>query len=1185
MSEPWRINLFGSLRAQRGERIVTRFKTQKVASLFAYLAFHLRQAHSREILMEMLWPESDALTLRNSLSVALSSLRHQFEPPGIAQGTVLRADRFSVGLNPVTVTTDVAEFEQALKAAAKADSAIERAQHLTRAVELYQGQLLPGFYEVWIPAEQERLMGQFFDAVGTLVGHLESIGDTNTALSHARYAVAVDPLREEGRQHLIRLLAADGQPGAALRQYKDYERVLYEEIGEEPSTSLRALFRQIEKVSGPYAPAAVPAVVPRKRVPPTPASSIVPATVTFLMTDIEGGTRLFQQAPEAYTAAREQHHTLLRQEFSRHGGQEVQDTGDGFVVAFPTAGSALACALAAQQALAAETWPKGIEPLLVRMALHTGDVRQSSEDGQYQGIALHHASRMLTAAHGGQTLVSDATASLAQGASEAGIRLVDLGVYRLRDVPETKRLFQVEYPDMRLQDFGPLAAESGHKANVPPRFNRFFGREQEIAQLREMLVADSVRLVTVTGPAGNGKTRLALEVAERMAEPLAGAVYFVPLADLNDPALIAGAILESLGVGRAPQKEPLEQAVEALSAKPTLLVMDNFEHLIEGGADAVQTLLTRVASLTLLITSRQLLGLSAEHEFMLLPLPVPATEESPEQLSLYDSVQLFIDRAQQVMPYFQVNNANAAAVAALVGGLEGIPLAIELAAARVQVLSPAQMLSQLSHRLDFLASRKRDVGERQRTLRGALDWSYRLLAPELQRFFSRLSVFRGGWSVEAAEQVCEEPLALDYLEQLRECSLVLADEPTGESIRFRMLETLREYGQGRLGERRETEAVRGRLVSHLLALAEGAAPRLTGPEQGEALSLLHEEHDNFRNALAACSEGAGTADAGLRICGALWRFWVVRGHFSEGRRWCAWALGRAEGAGRTRARAMVLNGAGTLAWRQSEYGVARALYEECLDIRRELEDRQGIAASLGNLGSVALHHGDLTAARALYDESLAIARELGERRGIAQALNNLGLVSYTQGDYTAARLLHEESLAIRREIGDLNGIAASLGNLGLVAHAQGDLKAAQVSYEESLATSRELGEVHFIAHCLKNLGRVAHAQSNDVEARTLYCEGFAISRAVGDRRGIAYSLVDFGVLAAAAHQTERAARLWGAAEALRENIGAPLLVREREELEREVASLRTEMGEKVLDAAWEAGRSMGWEAAVAQALE
>lgn len=1100
-----------------------------------------------------------------------------------SQGTVIRADRFSVGLNPGSVTTDVAEFEQALRAAARAESALERAQHLTTAVELYQGPLLPGFYEDWIPTEQERLSGLFFDAAGAVVSHLESIGDTHAALTYTRHAVAVDPLREDGQRSLIRLLAADGQPASALRSYKEYERLLGEETGEEPSAALRSLVRQIEESSGGIAPSPESAVIPRKPPRHTRVSpSFGPATMTFLMTDIVGSAR-HNQTDAAYAAAHGHHHALLGREFARFGGEVVQETGDGFVAVFASAGSAVACAVAAQEALAQAAWPKGAQALLVRMALHTGDVQKNAEDGRYQGIALDDAARMLTAANGGQILASEATASLVRGTAEEGIRLVDLGVYRLRDVPDARRIFQVDYAEMGRHNFGPLAAEAGYKANVPQRFTRFFGRDEEIARLRTMLFSARTRLVTVTGPGGNGKTRLSLEVAERLAEAYSGSVYFVALQDLTDPSLITEAILDSLGVRRAPNRDSLAQAIEALSEKPTLLVLDNFEHLLEGGPDVVQTLLTRVRSLKLLTTSRSLLGLPAEREFVLPPMPVPGTEESLEQLSLYDSVQLFIDRAQQVIPYFQVSNANAAAVAALVGGLEGIPLAIELAAARVQVLSPAQMLAQLSHRLDYLASRKRGVSERQRTLRGALDWSYRLLPPELQRFFNRVSVFRGGWSVEAAEHVCEEPLALDYLEQLRECSLIIPAESDSKILRFRMLETLREYAQERLAESREMDALRDRHLSYFLAFAEEAALGLTGPLQKAWFERLESDHDNLRSSLSWSL--STDAEKGLRLCGALYRFWDRRGHFNEGRRWCGEAIGQAAEPEQTVARATALIGAGILAWRQSDYRAAQVLLEEGLAIGRVLNNPSCIASALDNLGTVALQQGHNKAAREFFEESLAITRESGERRGIAQALSNLGLASYIDENHEAARALHEEALAIRREIGDLSGIAASLGNLGLVAFARREYDAAQAFVEEFLATAHELGNKLFIAHALDNLGRVAYARGDYAKAQTLRAESLELCRELGNRRGMAYSLEAFGLLAAATQQWERAARLFGAAEALREAIGVPLPPAERGEAEAQIGIIRDNMGGPSFDAAWQEGRTMDSESAIALALE
>lgn len=1205
MNELWKITLFGSLKAERGNhatdpQVITRFKTQKVASLLAYLAYHLRQAHSREILIEMLWPESDALTLRNNLSVALSTLRNQFEPPGVPQGAVIRADRFSVGLNPATVTTDVAQFEQAIKTAAQAGSSSERVQYLAEAVELYQGPLLPGFYDEWITGEQQRIAGVFFDAEGALIAHLEQIGDLTAALSYARRAVAIDPLREEGQLPLIRLLSTAGQPGAALRQYKDYERLLEEETGEEPSAALRGLFRQIEKTTGISAPAAPRRYVPTLS-PPVPGSGPATAavTLTFLMSDIEGGTRLSQLAPHVYGIARERHHRLLREAFSRHGGQEVKETGEGFVVVFSTAGSALACATTVQQALAEQEWPQETGRLKVRMALHTGDVEHTDgEIRQCQGTVFHYATRMLTAAHGGQVLVSEATASLAPVAGEAGIRLVDLGVFRLRDVLTARRLFQAEYPGMPQTNFGPLAAEAGHRANIPLRFTRFFGREREMTRLCETLQSDDVRLVTLTGPGGNGKTRLALEVGDRMVEAFAGAVYFVPLSDLSKPALIAGAILDGLSVPRTPQTDLVEQVVEALSRKPTLLVLDNFEHLIaRGGTEVVQTLLTRVPSVTLLVTSRQLLGLSAEREFTLPPLPVPGGKEGPEQLSVYDSVQLFIDRAQQVIPYFQVSNANAAAVAALVTGLEGIPLAIELAASRVQVLPPAQMLSQLSHRFDFLATRKRDVAERQRTLRGTLEWSYRLLSPELQRFFALLSVFRGSWTVEATEAVCEESLALDYLEQLRECSLVqlvTVNAAATDALRFRMLETLREYGQERLAESGETDAVRLRHFAYFLALGGEAVSLLMGSELVKGYALLEQDYDNLSAALdfwlespsfRGEVEGKPKEQEGLRLASALQWFWQARGPWKEGRERMAAVLSHPRSQERTSERAETLNGIGLLAWAQNDYTSARQFYEESLSIREEIGARKDVAGSLINLGNLAAEQGDFAEARSLYEQALPINRETGHRVWEGLNLSNLGWLAMDQGDYETAVRYLEESLLLGRAIGNEYVVAGSLLGLGDCASKQGDLAKAKSCFTEALGLQRTVGAKEKQAATLMHLGNLARQEDDFATARSLLSESLSLCREAGSQRGVALALEGFGHLAHARGHVTEAVRHFSAAAALREKIGTPQSTGDHEETARALTALRATLGDDGFAREWATGQARNGEEAAEYALK
>ncbi len=1174
----WRIELLGGLCARETEpaapRVITRFRTQKTGALLAYLARYRGQKHAREVLIEMLWPEGDRGAGLRNLRQALSSLRHQMEPPGTPAGAILIADRFTVQLNPRTVTTDVAEFEAKLASAARAASTTERTQLLVEAVDIYRGELLPGYYEGWIAPEKERLAGLFFGAIGQLIGHLEQAGDLNRALDFARRAVSVDPLREEAHQDLMRLLAAAGQPAAALRQFHELERLLEQELGEDPSAATLALARQVERQSSSsQTPAA----------PPTPLAALEPlptGTVTFLLTDSEDAPSLAQPEREASVA---RHRALLRRAFRQHGGRLVQEAPAAFTVAFARASDALACAITAQRAVASEVWP-----VRVRMAIDTREVR--AKEGKDPQAVLKPAVRLLLAAHGGQILVSEETAALLRRDLEPGVRLRDLGRYHTHrvpgDLPTPERLFEALYPDMARQDFPPVRAEPAHTPHLPPSLTRFFGREQELAHLQGMLFSGDTRLLTLTGPGGSGKTRLAIEAARRLAGAFAGAVWFVPLADVGEARLLPDWVHTALRLPRAAQVEPLEQVVEALSQQRSLLVLDNLEHLPDKGAALVRTLLTRTPTLTILATSRQVLGLEGEREFVVPVLPTPGGAGTPEWLIQFASVQLFVDRAQAVRPDFQVTGHNAPAVADLCARLEGIPLAIELAAARSQVLTPGQMLAQFAHRFDLLVRHRRDAPERHRSLWAALDWSYRLLSSPLQRFFCRLSVFRGGWTAEAAAAVCEEPLALDHLAELRRCSLVLAEESVPD-MRFRMLETLREYADGQLSLE-EQGALKRRHRDFFLGLVQ-SQPKPGEPEHVVYLDRLEAEHGNLRAALEGCEATENGAEAALKLAVGLHRFWSVRGYLTEGRECLKRVLEREGASGRTLARASALHEAGTLAASQGDQVAARALFEEALAIRRDLSDTLGVGVSLHQLANVMTRQGDYAAAQALLEESLARLREIGDRGNFAFSVNALGWIACLQGNYERGRALHAEALAIFREIKDRLGMAVSLNNLGCVARDQREYALARTLFEESLALYRELGHRGGAAGSLDNLGKVALRQEDYASARSLCGEALRTVGEQGDRRKSAESLGSLAALAAAQGGrrlgAERAARLHGAAEALREAIGAPLPLSERAGYERTVSDTRAALGEEAFAAAWGEGRAMTLEQAVAYALE
>jgi non-specific serine/threonine protein kinase len=593
--------------------------------------------------------------------------------------------------------------------------------------------------------------------------------------------------------------------------------------------------------------------------------------------------------------------------------------------------------------------------------------------------------------------------------------------------------------------------------------------------------------------------------------------------------------------------------------------------------------------LKILVSSRQALGISGESNYHVpsLSLPEPNTSYTPENLAKFEAVRLFTERATAVKPDFTITIQNNSALSCICQRLDGIPLAIELAAARVRSLPVDEINNRLDQCFRLLTGGSRTALPRQQTLRALIDWSYDLLNESEKALLCRLSVFSGGWSIDAAEMVCasdgiEDSDVLDLLLSLVDKSLVVSGDRAGKA-RFCLLETMRQFGRDRLQDRGERVAVFDRHLNYFMSLAEDTVPKLAGPEQAEWLQHLEVEHENLRRALDRSLAESGSA-AAIRLCAALWRFWEVRGHLFEGRRWCERALETAGSQEMTRGRAEVLNGAGNLCYRQGDYDSGRIFHEESLAIWREIGDQTGIASSLNNLGLVAIVQGDYDSGRIYYEESLTIKRKAGDRRGISGSLNNLGNIAHDQGDYGSAIAFHKESLEIRREYGDRSGIGTSLNNLGNVAYNQGDYASAKEYYSESMSVRREIGNRGGIAMSLNNLGSVAIAQGDYASARISIADGLSIRVEIGSRNAIAESLESFASLASKEHRWGLATKLWATAEALREQIGAPLPLNQRDEHLRNLSCARQSLGEEAFYTAWKMGRNMSMEQAIELAL-
>jgi predicted ATPase/DNA-binding SARP family transcriptional activator len=1125
MDSRWRIELLGGLRARTADRVVAHFRTQKTGLLLAYLALHSQYSQPRDALIELLWPEIDPEVGRTNLRSVLYSLRRELEPADAPPGTLLLADRLTVRLDPVAFSTDVAELREAVQAAARIAEPAQRARCLTAAAALYRGELLPGFLEPWVLAERQPVAETYLAALQQLAAAREQTGDLEGALEAARQAVTADPLREEAHYELMRLYAAAGQPSATVKQYQELERLLRQELGETPSAATRALAEELRQSARivVVARSSAPLITPRER------QSIIPAA-----------------APQ-----------------------------------------------------------------------------------------------------------------------------------------------------------------------LPPQFTRFFGRTEEIARLTQILSIPETRLVTLTGPGGSGKTRLAIAVAGRLQEEFGDAVWFVPLAEVREAPRLGDALREAIGLPHAAGAKPLEQVVAALENQRCLLVLDNFEQSVEEGAPLVHSLLSRLPTLTCLVTSRERLDLTAEREFIVLPLPTPgvgisfadariakgdrfptvreakptsrrsiAPEGSPESrkaqteahlntLLQYPSVGLFVDRAQAARPGFQLTAQNAEAVVALCDRLEGLPLAIELAAARTSVLAPQQILARLSRRFELLVSDQRDRSARHRSLRAAIEGSYQQLPPELQRFFAGLSAFRGGFTLEAAEAVvcdeaggaCREPPALECLERLRKSTLVVAEEaPDAAEMRYRLLETLREYAAEQLTGEQQTALAR-RHAEYFFWLAEQAEAAWGSGDQDGWLERLRREQENLRAALRWSLDDGRDEEIGVRLAAAMRWFWPHQGYLREGRAWLEQALRRAD-ITPSGVKARLLLGTGCLLLLQGDFKSAHAFCEESLPLFQEVDDRVGTAQAIYQLGWVAHCQRDLARARRLWEESLALRRQLGHKadmiqslrnlkwlaadlrdetaarafyeeelalmhefggaaaaaaqlirevdrageqgnhtalrlicaeaqalwrqfgndRDIADSLDHLGVIARDLGEYELARALLEQSLAINRALGRELNMHRGLWNAAQMARLAGDLTTARVWVDESLRIAREMGSKEPIAHALDELRLIPLKQGDWKTAVSAPRESLTLWLELGNQWGLAEALEGVAHVAVAQGEAARAARLFGAAERLRERIGRPHHPHERADYERSVAEARTALGDAAFAAAWAEGRALSPEQAVADAL-
>lgn len=872
-------------------------------------------------------------------------------------------------------------------------------------------------------------------------------------------------------------------------------------------------------------------------------------TITFLFSDIEGSTKKWEQQPDAMRVALARHDQLLREAFEGHGGYVFKTIGDAFCVAFDTAQAALTAATQAQRALRSTTWD-GIEEMKVRMALHTGAAEH--RDGDYFGQALNRVSRILSSAHGGQVLLSRPTEELVRDSLSTGIQLRALGEHRLRDLARPEHLFQLVTLDLPSQ-FPALRSLESVPNNLPIQLSSFIGRERELAEVKRLL--GSTRLLTLTGTGGTGKTRLSLQVAADQLEQFHDGIWLVEFATISDPTVVVETVAAALELRQESERPLATTLTSFVRGKQLLLIFDNCEHVVGACARLAESLLRSCPLLRILASSREPLGIAGETAWPLPPLSLPdhwreitAGPDAIERLTQYESVRLFIDRATIARPAFQLSNDNVHLVAQICWRLDGIALAIELAAARIRVLTLQQIVERLDDRFHLLTTGSRTAVPRQQTLRSLIDWSYDLLTEAERMLFRRLSVFARGRTLEGIEAVCScgklpSWEIVDLLSQLVDKSLVFVEKTPAHGARYFMLESIWEYAREKLIGVGEHEEFRRRHLDYFLAYGEKMAGLLRGPQQKKWLEQIEVEDINLRYCIETSLELPGQAQKGLRLATAVQRFVEVRGLFKEAVEHFAQLLAHPENSARDAIRARGLAASGRLAWVANDMALTLACQTEALSIFRELGDLRGTAHALTDLAFHAFDAGEIERAASMIAEATEIAAPLADARLTALIQHVGAVLAAAEGEFSRALSMDQESLALYRKVGDIwQSIIAAWG-VGVSAAALGKFEIARAHLTECLQVGLDLG----------------------------------------NRWGSSYPLEAFAALALAQHDYERAGRLFGASETQRARSGLVPQAADHPAL-RAIIGAATDFHGPSVDAARAEGRTLGLEAAVAYAL-
>ncbi len=830
----------------------------------------------------------------------------------------------------------------------------------------------------------------------------------------------------------------------------------------------------------------------------TPQRAPLPTgTVTFLFTDLEGSTRLWEQHPQIMRASLMRHDAIMRAAIETHHGHVFKQAGDAFYAVFANATSAVASALDAQIRINSEQWDENV-PMKVRIGIHTGEAQ--FRDNDYFGPTLNRVARIMSIGYGNQVLLSRTTASLASSELPQASALKDMGMHRLKDIQHPEQVYQLYHPAIR-DDFPPLRSQNAVSSNLPVQLTTFVGRSQDIAEVKALL--KTTRLLSLTGGGGAGKTRLSQQVASELLKEESINVWVVELENVREVAAVPSALALALNLPIRPGSDLKQQIIDYLRPLKVLLVLDNFEQVVEA-APIVNDLLRQCPELICLVTSRELLRIAGETEYQVRPLSVPPSEGKVEDWSAFESIQLFIERCQSYRPDFVLTETSGPFVAELCRRLDGIPLAIELAAARIRAMSPQQILQRLSGRLDLLASTQRDLPERQRTLRGAIDWSYDLLTEAERAVFSELAVFSGGFFLEAAEEICLSPETFDSVFSLRDKSLLKADEVDGET-RYSTLESVRDYAIEKLRAVNELETFKERHASYYLKKATEWNDKLNGVQAAEAMISFPLDISNLRSAMDWFTHQESFEKI-ISFGKSLFTFLRRRGLYEEGDIRLQTAQNAARKIGDRSSEARFLNQRGLLSWDRSELDTAQALFTVSYEISQALDDKVRMLVTGINMGNIFWGRTDFRAAKQQWEECLALAVTTDQPRYEGMLRTSLGILACSLGHYSEAHLYFDAAKVIQRGIGNTEGVAYVLCSASELFRREGSFDKAIVRLEESLEIFRSLGHRQGIAETVVELGR-NNLSLGKLETAEEYLErGLQIAREIDDRRQQMYAL-------------------------------------------------------------------------------